>query len=39
MNIAGPYWQNDPQDLRQAAKLLAMRSRWAARLGRKPGRP
>lgn len=37
MNIAGPYWQSDPKDLRQAARLMAMRSRWAVRLRGPPG--
>jgi hypothetical protein len=32
MHVAGPYWQNDPEDLRRAARLLAMRSRWTGQL-------
>jgi hypothetical protein len=35
MHIAGPYWQTDPDDLRRASRLLAMRSRWSDLLGRK----
>jgi hypothetical protein len=32
MNVAGPYWQEDPRALRQASRLIAMRSRWSQRL-------
>jgi len=39
MNLAGPYWQTDPEALRQAARLLAMRARWAPRLGARKAPP
>lgn len=32
MDVAGPYWQTDPEELRQAARLLAMRQRWSRSL-------
>jgi hypothetical protein len=36
MSIAGPYWQTDARELRQASRLLAMRARWSQALGPKP---
>jgi hypothetical protein len=36
MNVAGPYWQTDPDALRQAARLVALRARWATRLAERP---
>jgi hypothetical protein len=39
MDIAGPYWQQDPKALRQAARRLALRGRWSQRLPAGPRRP